>query len=146
MESILLLASCDIKEICDSTIVIVSIIACIYIAPILLQWITDLLSKIIRSFKKTDEEKPTNSPSTDRNAEKDIKLEVERQKRVLNLMQEICILSQDPSSSKEIKGKYNDANANKLWELYQKIDRYHKSIPTSSDTTANISKELNGHQ
>ena len=36
MESILLLASCDIKVICDSAIIIVSIIACVYIAPILL--------------------------------------------------------------------------------------------------------------
>ena len=131
MESILLLASCDIKVICDSAIIIVSIIACVYIAPILLQWITELLSKIIRFFKKTDEGNTTNSQSTDDNAEKDIRLEVERQKRVLNLMQEICTLSQDPGSSKDVKGKYNHDDATKLWSLYQEIDKYHKFIPTS---------------
>ena len=58
--------------------------------------------------------------------------ELERQKRVLNLMQEICTLSQDPGSSKDVKGKYNDGAANKLWDLYQKIDGYHKSKVNSS--------------
>ena len=144
MESILLLASCDIKVICDSAIIIVSIIACLYIAPILLQWITELLSKIIRFFKKTDEGNTTNSQSTDDNAEKDIRLEVERQKRVLNLMQEICTLSQDPGSSKDVKGKYNHDDATKLWSLYKEIDKYHKSIPTSSDNSDNISEQQNG--
>jgi len=144
MESILLLASCDIKVICDSAIIIVSIIACVYIAPILLQWITELLSKIIRFFKKTDEGNTTNSQSTDDNAEKDIRLEVERQKRVLNLMQEICTLSQDPGSSKDVKGKYNHDDATKLWSLYQEIDKYHKFIPTSSDNSDNISEQQNG--
>ena len=144
MESILLLASCDIKVICDSAIIIVSIIACLYIAPILLQWITELLSKIIRFFKKTDEGNTTNSQSTDDNAEKDIRLEVERQKRVLNLMQEICTLSQDPGSSKDVKGKYNHDDATKLWSLYQEIDKYHKFIPTSSDNSDNISEQQNG--
>ena len=144
MESIILLASCDIKVICDSAIIIVSIIACLYIAPILLQWITELLSKIIRFFKKTDEGNTTNSQSTDDNAEKDIRLEVERQKRVLNLMQEICTLSQDPGSSKDVKGKYNHDDATKLWSLYQEIDKYHKFIPTSSDNSDNISEQQNG--
>lgn len=144
MESIILLASCDIKVICDSAIIIVSIIACVYIAPILLQWITELLSKIIRFFKKTDEGNTTNSQSTDDNAEKDIRLEVERQKRVLNLMQEICTLSQDPGSSKDVKGKYNHDDATKLWSLYKEIDKYHKSIPTSSDNSDNISEQQNG--
>lgn len=144
MKSILLLASCDIKVICDSAIIIVSIIACVYIAPILLQWITELLSKIIRFFKKTDEGNTTNSQSTDDNAEKDIRLEVERQKRVLNLMQEICTLSQDPGSSKDVKGKYNHDDATKLWSLYKEIDKYHKSIPTSSDNSDNISEQQNG--
>lgn len=144
MESILLLASCDIKVICDSAIIVVSIIACVYIAPILLQWITELLSKIIRFFKKTDEGNTTNSQSTNDNAEKDIRLEVERQKRVLNLMQEICTLSQDPGSSKDVKGKYNHDDATKLWSLYQEIDKYHKFIPTSSDNSDNISEQQNG--
>ena len=144
MESIILLASCDIKVICDSAIIIVSIIACVYIAPILLQWITELLSKIIRFYKKTDEGNTTNSQSTDDNAEKDIRLEVERQKRVLNLMQEICTLSQDPGSSKDVKGKYNHDDATKLWSLYKEIDKYHKSIPTSSDNSDNISEQQNG--
>lgn len=144
MESIILLASCDIKVICDSAIIIVSIIACVYIAPILLQWITELLSKIIRFFKKTDEGNTTNSQSTDDNAEKDIRLEVERQKRVLNLLQEICTLSQDPGSSKDVKGKYNHDDATKLWSLYKEIDKYHKSIPTSSDNSDNISEQQNG--
>lgn len=144
MESIILLASCDIKVICDSAIIIVSIIACVYIAPILLQWITELLSKIIRFLKKTDEGNTTNSQSTDDNAEKDIRLEVERQKRVLNLMQEICTLSQDPGSSKDVKGKYNHDDATKLWSLYKEIDKYHKSIPTSSDNSDNISEQQNG--
>ncbi len=58
--------------------------------------------------------------------------ELERQKRVLNLMQEICTLSQDPGSSKDVKGKFNDGAANKLWDLYQKIDGYHKSKVNSS--------------
>lgn len=141
MESIILLASCDIKVICDSAIIIVSIIACVYIAPILLQWITELLSKIIRFFKKTDEGNTTNSQSTDDNAEKDIRLEVERQKRVLNLMQEICTLSQDSGSSKDVKGKYNNDAANKLWDLYQKIDSYHK---TKVNSHTNISEQQNG--
>ena len=145
MESILLLASCDIKVICDSAIIIVSIIACVYIAPILLQWITELLSKIIRFFKKTDEGNTTNSQSTDDNAEKDIRLEVERQKRVLNLMQEICTLSQDPGSSKDVKGKYNHDDATKLWSLYQEIDKYHKFIPTSSDNSAHPDFSVAAH-
>ncbi len=67
--------------------------------------------------------------------------ELERQKRVLNLMQEICTLSQDPGSSKDVKGKYNDGAANKLWDLYQKIDIYHKSKVNSS---TNISEQQNG--
>ena len=108
------------------------------------QWITELLSKIIRFFKKTDEGNTTNSQSTDDNAEKDIRLEVERQKRVLNLMQEICTLSQDPGSSKDVKGKYNHDDATKLWSLYQEIDKYHKFIPTSSDNSDNISEQQNG--
>ena len=67
--------------------------------------------------------------------------ELERQKRVLNLMQEICTFSQDPGSSKDVKGKYNDGAANKLWDLYQKIDSYHKSKVNSS---TNISEQQNG--
>lgn len=67
--------------------------------------------------------------------------ELERQKRVLNLMQEICTLSQDPGSSKDVKGKFNDDAANKLWDLYQKIDSYHKSKVNSS---TNISEQQNG--
>ena len=67
--------------------------------------------------------------------------ELERQKRVLNLMQEICTLSQDPGSSKDVKGKFNDDAANKLWDLYQKIDSYQKSKANSS---TNISEQQNG--
>ena len=67
--------------------------------------------------------------------------ELERQKRVLNLMQEICTLSQDPGSSRDVKGKYNNDAANKLWDLYQKIDSYQKSKANSS---TNISEQQNG--
>ena len=86
-------------------------------------------------------ESKNSSESTD---EKEYKREEERQKRVLNLMQEICTLSQDPGSSKDVKGKYNHDDATKLWSLYQEIDKYHKFIPTSSDNSDNISEQQNG--
>lgn len=79
--------------------------------------------------------------STDNSDEIAYKREIERQKRVLNLMQEICTLSQDPGLSKDIKGKYNDDAANKLWGLYQKIDSHHKS---NVNCSSNISEQQNG--
>ena len=88
---------------------------------------------------KIDEhQKEEKKYSTD---EVEYKREIERQKRILNLMQEICTLSQDPGSSREIKGKYNNEAANKLWDLYQKIDSYHKSYVNSS---SNINEQQNG--
>lgn len=79
--------------------------------------------------------------STDNSDEIAYKREIERQKRVLNLMQEICTLSQDPGLSKDIKGKYNDDAANKLWGLYQKIDSHHKS---NVNYSSNINEQQNG--
>jgi len=59
--------------------------------------------------------------------EKEQEAEIKRQSRVSDLLKEICELSQDPGASKEIKGKYNDSNANKLLRLYIAIDEYNKT-------------------
>lgn len=59
--------------------------------------------------------------------EKTQEAEIKRQNRVADLLKEICELSQDPGISKEVKGKYNDSDANKLLRLYVALDKYNKT-------------------
>jgi hypothetical protein len=65
--------------------------------------------------------KPEKSPE-----EKKIEAELKRQSRNYDLMKEICELSRDPGTSKDVKGKYNNTEAEKLWKLYKEIDSYNK--------------------
>ena len=71
------------------------------------------------------EPKTANTPQKDSN-EKAAEAEIKRQNRVSDLMREICEITQEPAPSKDINGKYNDAEANKLWALYEKIDKHIK--------------------
>lgn len=66
--------------------------------------------------------KPDKSPE-----EKEQEAEIKRQVRVADLMKEICELSQDPGTSKDIKGKYNNLQAYNLLKLYIKLDEYSKT-------------------
>ena len=59
--------------------------------------------------------------------EKNQEAEIKRQNRVADLLKDICELSQDPGISKEVKGKYNDSDANKLLRLYVTLDKYNKT-------------------
>ena len=125
MNSILLLTSCDIEKICDSVIVVVAIIAGVYVIPFICQWLTDMTCRIVRCFKKNDTAK-VDASSNATKADDKTKLEIERKKRVLNLMQEICEISRDPAVSKDLNGQFNEQAAKALFKLYIDIDEYDK--------------------
>ena len=85
-----------------------------------------ITQKEIAEKNATDKEpKTANTPQNDSN-EKAAEAEIKRQNRVSDLMREICEITQEPAPSKDINGKYNDAEANKLWALYEKIDKHIK--------------------
>lgn len=116
MNTQLLLSSCDIKTICCHVTIIVLILAITYlIRPIVL-----LLLR-----RKPEKEEKDNKPEETKD-DVTIKNELDRQNRVRAIMKEICELTRDLDPSKGNDGQYNDAEAQKLFELYKKIDAHVK--------------------
>lgn len=97
-------------------------------------------------IKILDKTKPINSEKSDQPQkspeEKAMEAEIKRQSRISDLMKEICELTRDPSISKDVKGKYNDTEAEKLWNLYKEIDSYNKGEECKLNTKA----EQNGEE
>lgn len=115
----LLLANGDITIICDHVTKIVLIFAVCYMAKLFLQW-------LLRPHSPKDIIKP------DDNGDKVWELELKRQDRVRTLMREICELTKDLDPAKGNDGQYNDAEAQKLFDLYKKIDA-HVKLPIKTN-------------
>jgi len=82
----------------------------------------------------------TEKQSTLDSNEEEYKREVKRQERVLTIMERICELTRDPGISKDIKGSYNNTEANNLWKLYQAIDSFNKQNTTNPKIDTNEKK------
>lgn len=136
MNSLLLLTSCDIEKICDSVIIVVAIIASVYVIPFICKWLIDMTCRIVRCFKKNDTTR-VDASSNATKADDKTKLEIERKKRVLNLMQEICEISRDPAVSKDLNGQFNEHAAKALFKLYTIIDEYDKNGVFNQDNSVN---------
>ena len=117
----LLLACGDITIICDHVTEIVLILAVCYLAKLFLQWL--LRHKSPKTVIKADD-----------NGDKVLELELKRQDRVRALMREICELTKDLDPAKGNDGQYNDAEAQKLFDLYKKIDA-HVKLPIKTNET-----------
>ncbi len=115
----LLLACGDITIICDHVTEIVLILAVCYLAKLFLQWL--LRPKSPMTVIKADD-----------NGDKVLELELKRQDRVRALMREICELTKDLDPAKGNDGQYNDAEAQKLFDLYKKIDA-HVKLPIKTN-------------
>ena len=115
----LLLACGDITIICDHVTEIVLILAVCYLAKLFLQWL--LRPKSPKTVIKADD-----------NGDKVLELELKRQDRVRALMREICELTKDLAPAKGNDGQYNDAEAQKLFDLYKKIDT-HVKLPIKTN-------------
>lgn len=124
----LLLANGDITIICDHVTKIVLILAVCYMAKLFLQW-------LLRPHSPKDIIKP------DDNGDKKLELELQRQDRVRALLKEIASISSDKIVYDETKEKkvyyekYNDTEANKLWELYKKIGEFGKKETNNEHQT-----------
>lgn len=115
----LLFSSGDITIICDHVTTIVYVLAVCYCARLFLQWL--LRPKSPKTEIKRDD-----------NSSKSIELEIKRQDRVRALMREICELTKDLDPSKGNDGQYNDVEAQKLFDLYKKIDA-HVKLPIKTN-------------
>lgn len=115
----LLLACGDITIICDHVTEIVLILAVCYLAKLFLQWL--LRPKSPKTVIKAYD-----------NGDKVLELELKRQDRVRALMREICELTKDLDPAKGNDGQYNDAEAQKLFDLYKKIDA-HVKLPIKTN-------------
>lgn len=140
MTNPLLLSSCDVLTICIFVTVIVLIIATVYLFRPLVLWKIECSSK---KSEQTDNSKTSNmteKQSTLDSNEEEYKREVKRQERVLTIMERICELTRDPGISKDIKGSYNNTEANNLWKLYQAIDSFNKQNTTNPKIDTNEKK------
>ena len=116
MNTQLLLSSYDIKTICCHVTIIVLILAITYlIRPVVL-----LLFR-----QKPEKEVRDNTPEETKD-DIAVKHELDRQNRVRAIMREICELTKDFDTAKGNDGQYNDAMAQKLFELYKEIDAHVK--------------------
>lgn len=120
MNTQFLMTSCDINTICIYvTIVVLGCAALNVFRPIALSWLE-------HRNNKNENKNPANDPPEGIA----YKQELERQDRVRALLKEIASISSDKivyDETKEKKGyyeKYNDTEANNLFQLYQKLDKY----------------------
>lgn len=120
MNTQFLMTSCDINTICIYvTIVVLGCAALNVFRSIALSWLE-------HRNNKNENKNPANDPPEGIA----YKQELERQDRVRALLKEIASISSDKivyDEAKEKKGyyeKYNDKEANNLFQLYQKLDKY----------------------
>lgn len=120
MNTQFLMTTCDINTICIYvTIVVLGCAALNVFRSIDLSWLE-------HRNNKNENKNPANDPPEGIA----YKQELERQDRVRALLKEIASISSDKivyDETKEKKGyyeKYNDTEANNLFQLYQKLDKY----------------------
>jgi len=127
MNTLLFNAHCFDKQIdviCEKVLWIVIIIAILIVVVNILKFVQSLITCNYQKGKKD------NSSTIKGVKEKEQLLELQRQDRVRALLKEIASISSDKivyDETKEKKGyyeKYNDTEANNLFQLYQKLDKY----------------------
>ncbi len=136
----LLLSSCDILTICIFVTIVVLIVASVYLFRPLVLWKIECASKKSEQEDYSDISNVPEKQSTQDSKEEEYKREVKRQERVLTIMERICELTRDPGTSKDIKGSYNNTEANNLWKLYQAIDSFNKQNTTNPKIDPNEKK------
>jgi len=123
MNTQFLITSCDINTICIYvTLIVLGCSVLSVFRSIAISWLEHRNSK--NENKNSVKEAP---------GEITYKRELERQDRVRGLMREICELTKDSDPSKGNDGEYNDSEANKLFELYKKMDDFIKLKAVSKD-------------
>lgn len=122
MNTQFVMTSCDINTICIYvTIVVLGCAVLNVFRSIALSWLE-------HRNNKNENKNPANEPVEGIA----YKQELERQDRIRGLMREICELTKDSDPNKGNDGQYNDSEANKLFELYKKID-VHIKLPKVSN-------------
>lgn len=116
MDTQLLLSGCDIRTICCHVTIIILILAITYLLRPIVLLLFDRKQEKIKKSAIPEEAKEDVT----------IKYEIGRQDRVRALMREICELTKDFDPSKGNDGQYNDTEAQKLFDLYKKIDAHVK--------------------